>query len=573
MTIVSWKQTGGSGNWSTASNWTPAPPASGDSVVIGTTRNTAPIVVTDNVPTAVQTLTLAARAAARTELVVLPADGLTVNGGVVIGPYSSIDGSGTLIANGAISGTGTIVADGGLLDLAGSGSIASGGPVLSIGSTIPSTLEVNLPGGASARVLAINNVNQTLEVGPAGTLTLTTALNVSNGSVLMAGGSLSGKGISFGSLLTNGSLSGFGAVTANLSRSGTGSADMITAVGGTLDLEGRVNAGLVLAIGDSAPADLKIGSAAQSSTAIAISSAKQTLEIGAAGSLKIAAGETITNGTIQLDGGSLSDSNGLGIGAGATLTGTGTVSAGSISGAGTVIASGGVLNLKSALSAAGTHFIIGPTSGSVLELSNSASGSTFTFAGAAGTLELADIGSGVVRGFSSTIAGLKVGASGAVPTNDIDIQAPVTSATLSGNQIKVLNGTKTVATLLLNAAPAAGARAFVQADHTLGGYDVFLASPASPTVSWSPASVTGTESSPLALGTITALAGGAPLASVLVGNIPVSATLADGAGHSFLASASTDVGQRAGVELRQPDLGGAERLQRLALGASQRHAR
>ncbi len=43
----------------------------------------------------------------------------------------------------------------------------------------------------------------------------------------------------------------------------------------------------------------------------------QTLEIGAAGALTINAAESITNGTIQLDGGTLTDNAGLTVGSGA----------------------------------------------------------------------------------------------------------------------------------------------------------------------------------------------------------------------------------------------------------------
>jgi len=48
---------------------------------------------------------------------------------------------------------------------------------------------------------------------------------------------------------------------------------------------------------------------------------------GALGSLMIGAAESITNGRIQLDGGTLTDSFGVTVGSAATLIGSGTVAA------------------------------------------------------------------------------------------------------------------------------------------------------------------------------------------------------------------------------------------------------
>lgn len=61
--------------------------------------------------------------------------------------------------------------------------------------------------------------------------------------------------------------------------------------------------------------------------AIAISNSNQTLEIRAAGNLTIGAAESVTNGTIQVDGGTLTVAPGLTIGTGAVLIGMGTVAA------------------------------------------------------------------------------------------------------------------------------------------------------------------------------------------------------------------------------------------------------
>src|SRR5262249_57830565 len=100
--------------------------------------------------------------------------------------------------------------------------------------------------------------------------------------------------------------------------------------------------GRPLAIASGSASVLKVDGTA-SSGAISISSANQTLEIGASGSLTLSAAESITNGTIRLDGGTLTDSSGVTIGSGATLTGTGTAGGNTLSG-GTVTQSGGPLS-------------------------------------------------------------------------------------------------------------------------------------------------------------------------------------------------------------------------------------
>src|SRR6516165_2829142 len=143
------------------------------------------------------------------------------------------------------------------------------------------------------------------------------------------------------------SLSGWGSVAGSLSGNGT-----VTASGGTLDLIGSIN-GPQLLIATAAGSDLKIDGTATPAGAIAISSANQTLEIGAAGNLSIGAAETVSAGHIQLDGGSLADASGIALSAGATLSGKGTVSA-AVSGAGTITANGGILEFKNAVDGSGT---------------------------------------------------------------------------------------------------------------------------------------------------------------------------------------------------------------------------
>jgi hypothetical protein len=62
----------------------------------------------------------------------------------------------------------------------------------------------------------------------------------------------------------------------------------------------------------------------------------------------------------------------------------------------------------------------GPTT--VLQIDGTvAAGNAVRFLGDAGTLELTNFSSGVLQGFSGTIAGLNFGSSPTVPTNEIDL--------------------------------------------------------------------------------------------------------------------------------------------------------
>ena len=119
-----------------------------------------------------------------------------------------------------------------------------------------------MAGGVVApTAIIIENVNQTLEIGPLGALVVNALQNVTNGTILMAGGLLTDtRGISFGAAALSGSLSGFGTVTGPLTRSGSGTANTITALGGNLTLSSPIgsNSGLVFAIGSTAVSALQL---------------------------------------------------------------------------------------------------------------------------------------------------------------------------------------------------------------------------------------------------------------------------------------------------------------------------
>ena len=153
-------------------------------------------------------------------------------------PFRSAAGS-PLLAGPATAGTITAGTDttGGVLDLTGTGFITS--PfVFAIGTAAPTTLEFDLAGGVvTSAAITINNVNQTLEIGPSGLIVHQRHQNVTNGTILMAGGRLTDC---FGHLAWQRHIQRLAewlrVVAARLTRSGSGTADTITATGGKLTL-------------------------------------------------------------------------------------------------------------------------------------------------------------------------------------------------------------------------------------------------------------------------------------------------------------------------------------------------
>jgi hypothetical protein len=460
MANVSWSVPGTSGKWDSTTKWTGLPVGESypgqagpfaDAVTIGANIIDSPYTVTFNVPSAsIGSLEIEGGIGARnaTTLELEGGNTLTIQGGLTLllnETSAGIDGSGTIVLSGGQIGTavspsfpgvtpasGTITAGtdktGGILDLAGTGSI-SGGIEFAIGTFAPTTLELNLAGSIVTTVgIKIDNDNQTLKIGPSGQLDISALQNVTGGRILMAGGKLTDtRNISFGNGDLSGSLSGFGTVTGDLTMSGKGTKNTITASGGTLDLTGRFGAGLVAAISAGSASTLKFDNVATSDAAIAITSVKQTLEIGSAGELTIGAAENVTLGKIKLDGGSILD-----LGVGGISFGTGT-SSGSLSGFGvvevdaltrsgsgtadTITATGGNLTLLTTIgSNSGLVFNVGDSPASSLQLDIApGTGNTFTFLGSAGNLALVGF-----ETYNVGVAGLNVGST-KKPTNFVDI--------------------------------------------------------------------------------------------------------------------------------------------------------
>jgi Hint domain-containing protein len=351
-----------------------------------------------------------------------------------------------------------------VLDLIGS---VSGGTSLRIDTAYVSDLK--LDGAATtASAISITNANQTLEIG--GNLTIGASESITNGTIRLSGGTLNDSlGVTLGS---GGRLTGVGTVNSVLS--GTGS---VQASYGLLDLQGSVASGVSLAIYRGESSVLKIDGTATAAVAIGIYDGFQELEIGSAGNLMIGAAESITYGTIRLDGGSLTDSAGITIGSG-TLIGKGMVT-GPVGGGGVIEASGS-LDLTGSVQSSATGLQIANGS-NTLDLDGSvAAGATITFDGTAGTLKLTDFTGQTLTGFGGTVAGMNVGAS-TVPTTGIDLtgvtRANVTSAQVSGASIVVKEGAATVATINLDSAPPANTYVDWIADGG-AGTEIFLSTAA-----------------------------------------------------------------------------------------------
>ena len=312
------------------------------------------------------------------------------NGHGVTLTTGTITGLGTVHANVSATGAAHITANGGKLEINGTITNGNGGAIALTVTGANDTLL--LDGTSSATSVSFNSSTGTLEVGASGALTVANALAVGAGKVkldaagtvqltdtnglTLAGGTISGTG----TIATATTLSGYGTVGIAL-LGGTGTVGSITASGGTLDLQGAVNQTgstlRTLTIGTAANSVLKIDGTASSSSAIGLTNANQTLEIGSTGALNISAAQTTTAGHIVLDAGSnltvSGASHALTIGAGG-LSGAGQVKLGAntLTGSGTITASGGNLTFTTTGSVNGTATTF------AFDIAN---GSTFTVAG------------------------------------------------------------------------------------------------------------------------------------------------------------------------------------------------
>jgi len=195
-----------------------------------------------------------------------------------------------------------------------------------------------------------------LDISP--TIAAMTIFTPSSGTYTLqiSGQSLTVSGVL--QLYTGTMIEGYGSITAG---SYFGAGGTLEASGGTLALNGTVTYGNVLAIDDhqSSGSELLINGAATAYKAIVLDNSDQTLAIGGVGSsLRILQDEGYSAGTIQLQGGSLSDAV-LEVDDAGQLTGFGAVQ--TVRGSGAVTAVGGSLIFSNAVDGVGatTRFHIG----------------------------------------------------------------------------------------------------------------------------------------------------------------------------------------------------------------------
>jgi hypothetical protein len=368
---------------------------------------------------------------------------LTDSSGITLTSPGQIIGSGTISANTAISGTGTVTANGGILDILGT---INSGVKLAIGTSTASTLKIDGTATASSAISLIDS-DQTLAIGATGALTINGASQsvVSGAHIVLSGGSLTAAGgFEFESSST---LSGFGTLNVGTSHGlTTTSSPTITASGGVLNIVGNADFTDLntnhLVIATTAGSTLEFSGGTAKIDAITINNANQTLEVGPGGGLTITGAESITNGTILLSGGALTDSSGFTVGSGANLTGFGTVNS-SVNGTGKITASAGTLEFKSAVdSTSASNFHIAAT-GTLKFDGAVGTGSvkpSITFDSSSGVLDLSGV-SGETNNFHGTVVGLQSGdqikfhdsGSGALGYSTSSFSGGVTIVTVTDN--------------------------------------------------------------------------------------------------------------------------------------------
>ena len=148
-----------------------------------------------------------------------------------------ITNSGTISGAGPLGGTGTVYAEQGTLDL--TGTVTSG-----LTFDIAAYGDLKIDGTATmANSLGLIDYNQTLEIGPSGSLTITTAETDHAGTFKLDGGTLTdAQGFKTGSAIT---IAGFG--TINGTEYGlVYQGPVVEATGGTLTLNGDIYVGNII---------------------------------------------------------------------------------------------------------------------------------------------------------------------------------------------------------------------------------------------------------------------------------------------------------------------------------------
>ncbi|MGY4509011.1 Hint domain-containing protein [Bradyrhizobium sp. USDA 3650] len=378
---------------------------------------------------------------------------LTDTSGITLTSPGQIIGSGTIATGTTVSGTGTVTANGGTLDIFGT---INSGVKLAIGTTTASVLKIDGT-ATSSTAISLTDSDQTLSIGATGALTIVGALqqDVSGAHIVLGGGSLTASGGIH--LHGSASVSGFGTLNVGTSNGlDTSQSGIITASGGVLNLVGKVDltgassGNVTIATGSASTLEFSGGSA--SIDAITINNVNQTLEVGASGSLSISGAQGITNGTILLAGGTLTDTSGLTVGAGAKLTGFGTVGTGTtVNGTGTITASGGVLEFKGAVDTTSSSIFHVASTGTLKfdgAVGTAAIKPTVAFDSATGVLDLSSM-SGESSNFHGVVTGFKSGDQIKLTVAGAGTETYTTSFSGGQTTLIIKQGSTTVGTVVL----------------------------------------------------------------------------------------------------------------------------
>ncbi|EHR01382.1 Hint domain-containing protein [Bradyrhizobium sp. WSM471] len=238
MATKTWDGGAFTSNWGDANNWSPnGVPGASDDVTLVSSNGNSTLSINLNVNVSIKSLTITGDdqggSTHFTTLTVQSGKTLTTSGAINLSnSFSVITGAGTITAGAGISGSGTITASGGTLDVFGT---INSGIGLTIGTSANSTLKIEGTATASSAI-SIGDPDQTLEIGPSGSLTINAAESITSGTIKLSGGTLKdASGITIGS---GAKLTGFGVIDTGTTVNGSGT---ITASGGTLEFKGAVD--------------------------------------------------------------------------------------------------------------------------------------------------------------------------------------------------------------------------------------------------------------------------------------------------------------------------------------------
>ena len=348
----------------------------------------------------VGTVRLAGNAARLTNKagIILPSTGGITGAGIVTGPITA-----------ASPDTATITASGGRLEL--QSGVTNEGVLALLVTGAGDTLL--LDAATAATSLSFNGSSGTLEIGSAGNLTLTTALDVGAGTVKLDGNAAQLQDAAGITLDSTGGITGAGIVTGPIAAVSPTTAT-IAASGGTLVLGSAVTNTGSLALLVTGSRDTLLLDAATAATSLSFNNSTGTLEIGSAGGLLLTTALDVGAGTVKLDGNAagLSDIGGITLDSTGGITGAGSVIAiitGTSQNTATITASGGTLDLIEGVTNAGSLALVVAGSDDMLVLDEAGktnSARSLSFNGNRGTLETngdltlttaLDIGSGTVE--------------------------------------------------------------------------------------------------------------------------------------------------------------------------------